>query len=331
MIFFLFFFLSSQIIPTSSQLDIIGIDFLALLPDSETDLFLNPANTFFWDKNFLFSFASYHPYIFLNENSPITFQTLLNTKIGQKNYFLDIAYHYLFSNEKKGKKFTFLNYHNLPFSIGYNFGKRKIGLGVNYQRFYIKRRNILNQDFIEKREYLPFKIGFLKGEEEKFEIITEFIPFDSNNFKGHQLNFTIKKTLGEIQRHSFLFLINYQKEASKKNWQFIGGYCLISHYNFYGFIFNNLFSLKPIIFIKDKNNFEIKIIFPYGIISSFGKMRFLFGLKKVLIFNKENIYSTDYEYNFGLNYRLSNNFEFYFFNFLVNTFRKWFFSFKLSF
>lgn len=325
MIFTLFFFLSSQIIPISSQLNIIGIDFLALLPDSETDLFLNPANTFFWNKKLLFSFASYHNYLFLNESFPVAFQTLFNTKIEQKNCFLDVAYHYLFSNEKRDKKSTFLNYHNLPFSVGYNFGNTKLGLGIGYQKFYI------NQNFIEKREYFPFKIGFLYGEEERFEIITEFIPFDSNNFKGYQLNFTTRKVFGETNRHIFLFLINYQREEVKKNWQFIGGYSLSSYYNFYGFIFNNFFSVKPIIFINEKNNFGIKIILPYGIIFSFGRMKFLFGLKKVLIFNKENIYSSDYEYNFGLNYRFSDNLEFYFFNLPVNTFRKWFFSFKISF
>lgn len=331
MIFLSFFFLTSQIIPISTRLNIVGRDFLALLPDSETDHFFNPANTFFLNKIFLFSLSSYHNYLFLNENSPISFQTLLNVKIGQENYFLNIAYHYLFSDEKRDKKFIFFNYHNLPFSIGYNFGETKIGLGISYQRFYFKKTDTSKQNFIEKRRYLPFKIGFLKGEEEKFEIITEFIPFDSNNFSGYQFNFAIKKIFGETNNHIFLLATNYQKENIRKNWQFISGYCLSSPYNFYGFIFNNFFSIKPIIFINEKEHLKMKIIFPYGITCSFGKMKFLFGLKKELIFDKENICSSDYEYNFGLDYRLSDNFEFYLFNLLVNNFRKWFFGFKISF
>lgn len=331
MIFFLFFFLSLQIIPTSTQLNIIGRDFISLLPDSETDIFLNPANAFFLNKIFFLSFSSYHNYLFLNENSPISFQTLLSIKIGQENYFLNIAYHYLFSNEKRDKKFISFNYYNLPFGIGYNFNEIKIGLGISYQKFYFKKTDSLNQNLIEKREYLPFKIGFLKGEEEKYEIITEFTPFDSNNFNGYQLNFTVKKIFGETNKHIFLLATNYQKENIKKNWQFIGGYCLFSPYNFYGFIFNNFFSIKPIISINEKEHLKMKIIFPYGITCSFGKMKFLFGLKKELVFEKENIYSYDYEYNFGLNYQLSANFEFSLFNLLVNNLRKWFFSFKISF
>lgn len=331
MIFFLPLFLYSQIIPTSTKLNIIGVHFLSLLPDSETDIFLNPANTFFWDKRFLFSFSSYHHYLFLNDGSPVSFQTLFNMKIGQENYFLNIANHYLFSNEKGNKNFTLLNYYNFPLSIGYNFGETKIGLGISYQRFYFKRADSFNQNFIEKREYLPFKIGFLKGEEKKFEIITEFIPFDSNNFNGYQLNFSIKKIFGEVNRHIFLFMTNYQKENSEKDWKFSGGYCLSSHYNFYGFTFDNFFSVKPVIFFSKKENLEMRIIFPYGVICSFGKMKFLFGLKKELIFSKENINSCDYEYNFGLNYWLSDNFDFYLFNLPINTFRKWFFGFKISF
>lgn len=323
MIFLLSFFLYFQIIPVSSQLNIIGIDFVALVPDSETDIFLNPANIFFLNKIFLFSFSSYHPYLYLTQNSPISFQTFFNVKMGKENCFLNIAYHYLFTNEKMDKKTYLFNYHNLPFGVGYNLGEIKIGLGGGYQEFYFKEGSLR-----EKKRYLPFKIGFAT-EEERLEIGSSFILFKTNNFNGYQLNFTLRKIIGEINKHNFLLEITYQQD-SVKNWKFVGGYCLLSSYNFYGFVFNNFFSLKPILFMDEKKNFDVKVIFPYGLVCSFGKMKFLFGLKKELIFNRENVYSTDYEYNFGLSYYLSNNFVFYFFNLPFKPIRKWFFSFKIS-
>ncbi|MCS7250557.1 MAG: hypothetical protein N2323_05730 [candidate division WOR-3 bacterium] len=329
--FLLFLCLSFQITPISPKLSIIGIDFFTLLPDSETEIFFNPASAFFWDKKILFSISSYHPYLSLSENLPISFQTLLNTKIDKGKYFLNIAYHYLLSREKKNKKFFFLNYHNLPFSVGYNLGEIKIGLGIGYQRFYLEKTDTLNQNFCEKGRYLPLKIGFLKGEEKRWEVITEFIPFDTNNFNGQQLNFTLRKIFGEIDKHFFTFKMDYQKKGGKRNWECIFGYCLSSYYNFYGFIFNNLFSVKTIIFFNDEKEINMRVIFPNAFIFSFGKMRFLFGLKKEIILDKENAYFVDYKYNFGLNYSYLNNFEFYFLNMPVNNHRRWFLNLEIFF
>lgn len=331
MIFLFFSFLSFQIVPISPQLNIMGIDFLTLLPDSETEIFLNPSYLFFWDKKFLFSLSSYHPYLYLNDGSPVSFQNLLSAKIGKDNYSINFAYHYLFSYEKREEKMNFFNYHNLPFLIGYNLGEIKLGLGTGYQQFYFKKRDTLKQDFVEEQKYLPFKFSFLKGEEERLEIVSEFITCDSSNLTGYQLKFSMRKILGNLEKHIILLETDHQKRSFNRNWKFICGYCLSSYYNFYGFIFNNFFSVKSVIFFDEKGDRKLEIIFPFAFISSFGKVKFLYGLKNRLIFSKESAYFAGYEYNFGLNYQPTNNLNIYFFNLPVNKVRKWYFTIKVSF
>ncbi|MEO0133460.1 MAG: hypothetical protein ABIK72_01680 [candidate division WOR-3 bacterium] len=298
-----------------------------MVSDSETDIYLNPANLFFWNKKFFFSFFSYHDYLSLDTGLPVSFQSLLSIKGNKKDFIFNISYHYLLSYRKTKEKTVFLDYLNLPISFNYNLEEIKIGLGVSYQEFYLEKSTI-HQNFIEKKRYLPIKLGFSKGEEERFEWVTQFISFE-NSFCNYQINLIAKKVIGEIDKHIFLLDVDYRKENNLKSWEFLGGYCLSSYYNFYGFILNNFFAMKPLLFLKKE--VTIKIIFPYGLIGSFGKIKFLFGLKNGLIWEKENICFTNYEYNFGLNYRFSNNFEFYFLNLLVNSSRRWFFGFKFSF
>lgn len=323
------FFLFFQIIPISSRLNIIGTDFIFLLPDSETDIFLNPANIFFWDKKFAASFSSYTNNLSqLNTNLPVTFQNLLHIKASKSNYAGIFAFHYLFVYEKDDEKSFFQNCGNLPFLIGYNWGEKKIGFLLSYQWNYWESKDSLKETRREKEIYFPVKVGLVSGEEKKKEVIFDFVPYRKEDLKSYQFNFLIKENIGEIPQHHFLCGINYKKE--NQIFKLSSGYCLASTYNFYGLVFNTYLGLKPIFSIS-KNNLETNVVFPYGLIFSFGKIKILFGFKNELVMTKKNVCLSEYNYNLGFNYRFTNNLEFYFFNLSSASFRRWFFDFKITF
>jgi outer membrane receptor protein involved in Fe transport len=327
--FLLTILLFFQITPISSRLSIIGTDFLFLLPDSETDIFLNPANIFFWDKKLLLSLSSYaNDFSQENVNLPVTFQNRLHFKVSKSNYAGLLGFQYFFVYEKASEKSFFLNRSNFPFLIGYDWGERKIGFLFSYQWSYRESKDSGQAAMRAKEVYFPLKVGLASGEEQKLEIIFDFVPYRKEDLKSYQFNFLIKENLGEIPQHHFLLGVNYQKE--NQIFQFFSGYCLASAYNFYGLVFNTYLGLKPI-FSFFKKNWEAKILFPSGLNFSFGKIKILFGFKNELVKTKKDVYLSEYDYNFGFGYHFTNNLEFYFFNLSFASFRKWFFDFKITF